>query len=67
MKSGSLKHLVGSNVMTLAWAHDQGKGMERCEPRLQPRSHIHTPGSVGECEGISPHTSKWIPTLGIES
>ncbi len=25
----------------------------------------HVPGSVGECEGMNPHTPKWAPTLGI--
>jgi hypothetical protein len=26
----------------------------------------HVPGSVGECEGMSPHIPKWAPTLGVE-
>jgi hypothetical protein len=26
----------------------------------------HAPGSVGECEGMNPHTPKWAPTLGVE-
>jgi hypothetical protein len=39
--------------------------MERCGSRVQPKSHIHTPGNVGECEGVSPHTPKWTPTLWI--
>jgi hypothetical protein len=25
----------------------------------------HVPRSVGECEGINPHTPKWTPTLGV--
>ncbi len=25
----------------------------------------HTPGSVGECEGMNLHTPKWTPTLGV--
>jgi hypothetical protein len=36
--------------------HDQGKGMERCELKVQTKSHIHTLGNVIECEGMSPHT-----------
>jgi hypothetical protein len=28
-------------------------------------NHIHILGNVGECEGMSPHTPKWIPTLGV--
>jgi hypothetical protein len=42
------------------------KGMERCELKVQPGSHIHIPESVGECERMSPHTPKWIPTLGVQ-
>jgi hypothetical protein len=26
---------------------------------------FHTPWSVGECEGMNPHTPKWAPILGI--
>jgi hypothetical protein len=36
----------------------KGKGMERCGPRMQF-------GSVRECDGMNPHTSKWTPTLGV--
>ncbi len=25
----------------------------------------HAPGSVGECEGMTPHTQKGAPTLGV--
>ncbi len=31
-----------------------------------PRITSHAPKSVGECEGMNPHTPKWTPTLGIE-
>ncbi len=34
------------------------RGMERCELKMQPRNHIHTPESVGECERMRPHTPK---------
>jgi hypothetical protein len=47
----------------LSWPN-QGKGLERCESRVHPGNHIHTPTSVRECEGMSPHTPKWTPTLG---
>ncbi len=30
-----------------------------------PRLIFHTPGSVGECEGMNPYTPKWAPILGI--
>jgi hypothetical protein len=26
---------------------------------------FHAPESVGECEGMNPHTPKWAPTLGV--
>jgi hypothetical protein len=39
--------------------------MERCGPRMQLRSHIHTPEITGECEGMNPHTPKWVPTFGV--
>jgi hypothetical protein len=25
----------------------------------------HARGSVGECEGMNPHTPKWTPNLGV--
>jgi hypothetical protein len=40
--------------------------MERWGPKVQFRSHIHIPKSVRECEGMSPHTPKWTPTLRIK-
>jgi hypothetical protein len=39
--------------------------MERCRPRVQPGSHIYTPGSVKECEGMNPHIPKWTLILGV--
>jgi hypothetical protein len=45
-------------LQPLSWAHDQGKGMERCGLGVQPMNRIHIPGSVGECEAMNPHTSK---------
>jgi len=43
----------------------KARGMERCGPRVQLESHIHILKSAGECEGMSPHTPKWAPTLGL--
>jgi hypothetical protein len=40
------------------WAHDQGKGLQRCGPRVNSGTTFHAPGSVGECEGMNPHTPK---------
>jgi hypothetical protein len=41
--------------------------MESYGLKVQPGNHIHIHilGSVGECEGMSPHTPNWVPTLGI--
>jgi hypothetical protein len=36
----------------------KARGLEKCEPKVQPRSHIHTFGSAGECEEMSPHIPK---------
>ncbi len=41
------------------------KNMERCKLKVQPTNHMYIPKSVKKCEGMSPHTPKWIPTLGI--
>jgi hypothetical protein len=30
-----------------------------------PGVTFHAPGSVRECEGMNPHTPKWVPTLGV--
>jgi hypothetical protein len=37
--------------------------MERCKSKMQLMNHTHALGSEGECEGMSPYTPKWIPTL----
>jgi hypothetical protein len=36
----------------------KAKGMERHRPRVQLGNHIHTPGNVGQREGMNPHTPK---------
>jgi hypothetical protein len=41
------------------------RGMERWQSNMQPRSHIHALGSARECEGMSPHTPKRAPILGV--
>ncbi len=42
----------------------KAKGLQGCKPRESPRVTSHTPGSVGKCEGMNPHTPKATPTLG---
>jgi len=62
----------GKYVIKDRWCHDPSlrfatrlKGMQRCRPRMQFGSHIHTPKNVEKCEGMNPHTPKWVPTLGV--
>jgi hypothetical protein len=42
----------------------KAKGLQGCGPRGSLGVTSHTPGSVGKCEGVNPHTSKATPTLG---
>jgi hypothetical protein len=39
----------------------KGEGQEG-----SPGVAFHALGSVGKCEGMNPHTPKWVPTLGIK-
>ncbi len=58
--------LAPSKLLELEpWAHNQGKGMERCGPRVQPDSHLYTHENVRDCEGMNAHTPKWTPTLRV--
>jgi len=38
--------------------------LQGCGLRGSPEVTSHTPGSVGKCEGVNPHTPKATPTLG---
>jgi hypothetical protein len=40
--------------------------MKNCGLGVQPRSHIDTLESARKCEGMSSHTPKWTPTLGVK-
>jgi len=40
------------------------KGLQGCEPRGSLGVTSETPGSVGECEGVSHHTPEATSTLG---
>jgi hypothetical protein len=42
----------------------KAKGLQGCGPRGSMGVTSHTPGSVGKCEGVNPHTPKATPTLG---
>jgi hypothetical protein len=42
----------------------KAKGLQGCGPRESLGVTSHTPGSVGKCEGVNPHTPKVTPTLG---
>ncbi len=52
-------------VVTLALAHDQGKGLKGCGPRWRLGSHITCSQECKECEGMNPHTPKWTPMFGV--
>jgi len=40
------------------WVCDQGKGLQRCEPRVKSGITFHALGSVGKGEGMNLHTPK---------
>jgi hypothetical protein len=42
----------------------KAKGLQGCGPKGSPGVTSETPGSVGECEGVSLHTPKATPKLG---
>jgi hypothetical protein len=42
----------------------KAKGLQGCRARGSLGVTSHTPGSVGKCEGVNPHTPKATPTLG---
>jgi len=42
----------------------KAKGLQGCKPRKSSGVTSHTPGSVGKCGGVNPHTPKATPTLG---
>jgi len=43
----------------------KGNGLRRCGPIVKLGITFHAHGSVGECEGMNPHTLKYTPTLGV--
>ncbi len=52
-------------VATLALGlRPRQKGLQGCRPKGSPGVTSGTPGSVGKCEGVNPHTPKATPTLG---
>ncbi len=52
-------------VMTLTLGIQLRQGHGKVRARVQPENHIHTLENAGECEGMSPHTPKWIAILGV--
>ncbi len=52
-------------VATLALgSRPRQKGLQGCGPKGSPGVTSGTPGSVGKCEGMNPHTPKVTPALG---
>jgi hypothetical protein len=41
------------------------RGLWGCGPRGTPGSHITCSQEWKECEGMNPHTPKWIPMVGV--
>ncbi len=42
----------------------KAKGLQGCGPKGTPGVTSRTPGSVGKCEGVNPHTPKTTLALG---
>jgi hypothetical protein len=42
----------------------KAKGLQGCGPKGSPGVTLGTPGNVGKCEGVNPHTPKATPALG---
>ncbi len=42
----------------------KAKGLQGCGPKGSPEVISGTPGSVGKCEEVNPHTPKATPALG---
>ncbi len=60
-----LRQLALRFVATLALgSRPRQKGLQGCGPRGSLGVTSETPGSVGECEGVSHHTPKATLTLG---
>ncbi len=57
--------LEAFTVITLTWASRPKQRHGKVQAKMQHGSHIHIFGNVKECEGMSPHTPKWTPTLGV--
>ncbi len=52
-------------VATLALGlRPRQRGLQGCGPKGSPGITSHTPGSVGKCEGVNPHTPTATGTLG---
>ncbi len=52
-------------VATLALGlQPKQEGLQGCGPRGSLGVTSHTPGSVGKCKGVNPHTPKVTLTLG---
>jgi hypothetical protein len=55
------------HVATLALGSWPKQGLAKVWAKnWSPQVTFRAPGSVGECEGMNPHTPKWTPTLGIK-
>jgi len=63
--------ILWKNTLVIS-CHNPNRGLvtkaKACKGEAQegsPRVTSHVPMSVGECEGMNPHTPKWVATLGV--
>jgi hypothetical protein len=52
-------------VATLVLGSRPRQGLAKVRTKSEARITFHTPRNVGECEGMNPHTPKWILILGV--
>jgi hypothetical protein len=53
------------NVATLALGSRPRQGVARLRAKWETREHSTCSRECKECEGMSPHTPKWTPLLGV--
>jgi hypothetical protein len=57
-------HFLGHNYQDLNLGFVTKAKAQGANWEWSPGVTLHVPRSVGECEGMNPHTPKWAPTLG---
>jgi hypothetical protein len=52
-------------VATLALGSRPRQGLTKVRAKSEVGVKFYVPGSAKECEGMNPHTPKWVPILGV--